>query len=128
MAQAALTYGSRAVADMMIEQLLAPGAPKSLRDEWHAVMSRTPPAGVAAAARALAGRPDSLPTLPQIDCPTLLVFGAQDALTPPALGEEMRERIVGARLAVIPGAGHLPPVEQPAAFAASLRGFLEQIA
>ncbi len=128
MAQAALTHGSRAVADMMIEQLMAPEAAKALRDEWHAVMSRTPPAGLAAAARALAGRPDSVPTLARIDCPTLLVFGEQDALTPPSLGEEMQKRIAGARLAVIPGAGHLPPVEQPDTFNAALRGFLEQIA
>lgn len=126
-ARTALEQGSRAVADLMIGSILAPGAAPALRDEWHAIMSSTPPAGVAAAARALAGRADSWATLPQIDVPTLVVSGESDALTPPDSMREIHARISGATFVSIANAGHLPPVEQPEAFNATLRSFLASL-
>ena len=54
----------------------------------------------------------------------LIVVGREDALTPPPLSEAMAAKVPGAKLVVIDGAGHLPNLEQPAAFNAALRAFL----
>lgn len=124
LAQAVLRDGSRVAADAMIGKLFAPQAPGSLRTAWHALMSAAPPVGVAAAARALADRPDSGPTLGRIDVPTLLVFGMHDQITPPELARQMHAAIRGSRLELVPGAGHLPPVEQPDHFIQAIRTFL----
>lgn len=75
--------------------------------------------------QAILGRPDSRPDLPGIRVPTLVTVGEADVLTPPALSEEMAAAIPGARLAVLPGCGHLPPLEDPEATTALLAGWLE---
>lgn len=73
---------------------------------------------------AILGRPDSRPDLPGIRMPVLVAAGEEDVLTPPALAREMAEAIPGARLALLPGCGHLPPMEDPAAVTALLRAWL----
>ncbi|MFC7693206.1 alpha/beta fold hydrolase [Paeniroseomonas aquatica] len=73
---------------------------------------------------AILGRPDSGPDLPGLRLPTLVAVGEADALTPPALAAEIAAAIPGARLHRIPGCGHLPPLEAPAAVTALLRGWL----
>jgi pimeloyl-ACP methyl ester carboxylesterase len=60
-------------------------------------------------------RPDSRTDLVGIRCPTTVVVGESDQLTPPALAEEMASGIRGARLLIIPESGHLSPLEQPTA-------------
>jgi 3-oxoadipate enol-lactonase len=62
--------------------------------------------------------------LPRIRARTLVIAGAADAGTPPAMSEAIAHRIPGSQLAVIPGAAHLSAVEKPAEFAALVRGFL----
>jgi pimeloyl-ACP methyl ester carboxylesterase len=64
--------------------------------------------------------------LEAIHVPTLVVWGEDDVLTPRRLAEEWRDAIPGARLAVLPGAGHVPMVESPSAFVAALFDFLEE--
>ncbi|MFN6196529.1 MAG: alpha/beta fold hydrolase, partial [Planctomycetota bacterium] len=66
--------------------------------------------------------------LPAIAAPTLVVGGEHAAITPPAEAEAMAAAIPGARLAVVPGAGHMTPMEQPAAFAAALAAFWDALA
>jgi 3-oxoadipate enol-lactonase len=124
LAQAVQRDGSRAAADAMIDNLLSPDESPELKRRWHALMSATPPVGVAAAARALATREDFFPTLPRIDVPTLVVAGAQDAITPPEGLREVHERIPGSEFEIIANAGHLPPVERPEEFVRRLREFL----
>jgi len=63
--------------------------------------------------QAIIERPDSRPTLAQIQVPTLVVVGAQDQLTPPAEAELMHQGIQGSRLVVLDDCGHLPPLELP---------------
>jgi len=126
-AQTALRDGSAAVVDAMLPSLFGPAIPDDLRRRWRDIMARTPPLGVAAAARALAYRPDSRPTLPQIDVPTLVVAGDADKLTPLEQLEEIHRGIPGSRLVVISQAGHVPPIEQPRAFNAELRRFLDEL-
>ncbi len=62
--------------------------------------------------------------LHRIRVSTLLIWGANDGIVTPQYGEAYRNLIPGARLAVIPRAGHLPHIEQPQAFLAELRKFL----
>jgi pimeloyl-ACP methyl ester carboxylesterase len=63
--------------------------------------------------RALQQRPDQRDTLRTVRVPTLILCGEDDTLCPLETQEMMRDLISGARLAVIPGAGHLPILEQP---------------
>lgn len=126
-AQTALTVGSQAVVDAMIDQVFAKRFPQAAREEWRLRMGANPPAGVAAAARALATRADSYPTLAQIACPTLVVCGDEDEITAPDMLREMHAQIPGSQFELIPGAGHVPPVEQPEAFARALAGFLKRL-
>ncbi len=127
LAQTVLKDGSRAIADAMIPQLFSQTALQSARDQWHAAISQTSPVGVAAALRAMATRPDSTPTLAQIDCPTLIVVGQHDTITPPAVSEEMHRAIRGSRLEIILTAGHVPPIEQAGSFTGVLRQFIEEL-
>ncbi|MSP20462.1 MAG: alpha/beta fold hydrolase [Alphaproteobacteria bacterium] len=73
---------------------------------------------------AILARPDSRPDLPSIGIPTTVIVGADDQLTPRDRAEEMVEAIPGARLAVIPDAGHLSPLENPAAVTAAMQEWL----
>jgi pimeloyl-ACP methyl ester carboxylesterase len=65
--------------------------------------------------------------LHRIDVPTLLVWGAEDGLVPPAFGEAYRRLIPGSRLIVLPQAGHAPFDEQKDAFLAAFFDFVGEI-
>jgi pimeloyl-ACP methyl ester carboxylesterase len=73
---------------------------------------------------AIMSRPDSAPVLASIRCPTLLVVGREDALTPPQLAQEIASHIAGAKLEIVPDCGHLSTMEQPAAVNRALRAWL----
>lgn len=59
--------------------------------------------------------------------PALFLAGDQDIALPVALMQQTQSRVPGARSAIIPGAGHLSNIEQPAAFDAALLAFLDQV-
>ncbi|HEX9186208.1 MAG TPA: alpha/beta fold hydrolase [Vicinamibacteria bacterium] len=82
------------------------------------------PAAIASALHGLAARADSRETLPTIGVPALVLVGEEDVLTPPAESELLSAAIPRARLDVIPKAGHLANLENPAAVNAALRAFL----
>ena len=63
----------------------------------------------------MAQRPDSSPDLARWTAPTLVIAGEQDQLMPRAEMEKIAATVPGARLEVVPGAGHLPILEDPAA-------------
>jgi pimeloyl-ACP methyl ester carboxylesterase len=73
---------------------------------------------------ALMARGDNRPLLSGIRCPTLVLVGRQDVLTPLELSEEMAGAIPGARLQVIEDCGHLSTLEQPDAVNHALRAWL----
>ena len=73
---------------------------------------------------AIMGRPDSRPTLAAIDCPTLVLVGEQDELTPPERAAEMAHGIRGAQLVTVPECGHLSTLEQPRAVTRALLDWL----
>ena len=62
---------------------------------------------------AVMGRPDSRPTLAAIGCPTLVLVGEQDELTPPDRAVEMAHGIRGAQLVTVPECAHLSALERP---------------
>jgi pimeloyl-ACP methyl ester carboxylesterase len=62
---------------------------------------------------AIMSRPDSRPDLPKIKCPTLVLVGEGDQLTPLKLSEEIAGGIANSRLVVVPGSGHLSTLERP---------------
>jgi pimeloyl-ACP methyl ester carboxylesterase len=74
---------------------------------------------------AIMARPDSRPGLAAIRCPTLVMVGAGDEMTPPALSEEIAQGIPGARLAVVPDCGHLSTLERPEFVTGKLVEWLE---
>lgn len=74
--------------------------------------------------KAIMTRPDSQPLLPSIRCPTLVLVGEGDELTPPDLAREITAGIAGARLVVVPNCGHLSTIEQPEAVNAALGEWL----
>ncbi len=71
-------------------------------------------------------RPDSRADLARIRAPTWVAVGAGDQLTPPALAREIAAGIPGARLEVIEGCGHLPPMEAPGRTSALMRDWLNE--
>ncbi|MDT8329685.1 alpha/beta fold hydrolase [Roseomonas gilardii] len=73
---------------------------------------------------AILGRPDSRPGLGAIRVPALVAVGEADAMTPPALSEEIAAGIPGAALHRVPRSGHLPPLENPPVVNALMRDWL----
>ncbi|KQP33683.1 alpha/beta hydrolase [Methylobacterium sp. Leaf104] len=71
-------------------------------------------------------RRDGSETLRSLTCPLLVLCGASDAVTPPAMHREMAALAPGARLVIVPGAGHMTPIEQPEAVAEALRAWLRE--
>jgi 3-oxoadipate enol-lactonase len=123
--------GARPAADAMLLRLLSESTRLSrpdLVEHARAMMLRQPPNGIIGAQLGMAGRPDSTPLLPTINVPTLCIFGAEDVITPvEPEGRSMATAISGARLVVIPNAGHLSNLEQPEAFNAAVREFLAML-
>lgn len=75
---------------------------------------------------ALRDRTDSVPTLANIDCPTLVMCGDEDTLCPVEYHEMMAETIPNAHLRVIDNCGHLSSLEQPAVVSKELRQLFAQ--
>ncbi|MDX2169598.1 MAG: alpha/beta fold hydrolase [Deltaproteobacteria bacterium] len=69
-------------------------------------------------------RPDARPLLPTIDCPTLVLVGGEDELTPPPLSIDMAAAIRGARLVIVEACGHLSTLEAPPAVNRALADWL----
>jgi pimeloyl-ACP methyl ester carboxylesterase len=93
-----------------------------------ALVQAAPPAAVAWAERAMAGRPDSFDLLRNTDVPALVLVGEEDSLAPPPDAEAMAEALPRSNLVRIPEAGHLSAVEAPEQFNAAVREFLARLA
>jgi pimeloyl-ACP methyl ester carboxylesterase len=76
--------------------------------------------------KAIGTRPDGRASLASIHCPTVVVVGDEDMITPPELAREMAGAIPGSRLVVIPECGHLCTLERPDAVNAVLQTWCEQ--
>jgi pimeloyl-ACP methyl ester carboxylesterase len=120
--------GPGAVADQMLPKLLGETThttqPAVVERVKGLIMSNSP-AGISGALAAMMTRQESESLLGSIRCPALVIVGEEDALTPPALSEDMHRKIPGSILAKIPQAGHLANLEQPSRFNDALGQFLE---
>lgn len=123
-----LKEGPDFIASSMPEKLFAKRrleAGDPIVAETQTQIRRTHPEGIAAASRGLAARPDVTGLLGKIDVPTLVVVGAEDAISK---ADEMRQiaaAIPGARFVEVAGAGHMSPLEDPAAVNAAIEEFLK---
>ena len=128
--ETARQQGPGAIIESMLPRLLAPVTVAERPDilaQAGAIMQRTSLEGILGDLQALKERPDSTPDLPRIRVPTLVLAGAQDAIIPVKEMQDMHAAIPGSRIEVIPNAGHLLNLENPGAFNAALRRFLEQL-
>jgi pimeloyl-ACP methyl ester carboxylesterase len=121
--------GTEALARQMLPRLLAPEnfANATLAGRALAIMAVNPGAGMVGNLQAMRDRQDSRPLLAQISVPTLVIAGEADQFTPPSDGQAMADAIPGARMVVIPRAGHLSPLENPRAVNRTLRAFVERV-
>jgi 3-oxoadipate enol-lactonase len=129
-AQKAEREGASAIADDMTPLLLGETTIANRPDiveRVRAMAEASSPQGIAAAQRGMADRPDSIYMLAGVDCPSLIVVGAEDKIAGLAEAEALRNGIPGSRLQVIKAAGHLPNLEQPDEFNKALIEFLDRI-
>jgi pimeloyl-ACP methyl ester carboxylesterase len=127
-ARLAEEQGAGAIAEKMIPNLVAAGAPQALRDELRGLITANSTDGIAGALRGMAMRPDSTPDLSGITVPTLVIVGAQDALTPPEEARKIAAGVAGpSALVELPEVGHLANMEAPDAFGAAVEEFLDGI-
>jgi 3-oxoadipate enol-lactonase len=127
LAQRVRDAGTGVAVDALLPKLLSehtlreqPAVEGRLRQIMEGTLADT----VARALHGMAERPDATPLLGEIDVPTLVIAGEDDALIPPAEGRKLAEAIPGARLQLIAGAGHVPPMEAPDEFNRVLEEFL----
>jgi 3-oxoadipate enol-lactonase len=118
--------GMRGLADSRAEALLAAPANAAVRAEVVETMARIDPAAYALAARAV-WLADQREEAAAIACPTLVLCGSEDRITPPHLSEELKSLVPGAGMVEIAGAGHLANLEQPLVFNRVLRAFLSEV-
>ena len=111
--------GVRAIADEMLGKLLGDTSRRERPEvvaEVRRLIEANSQAGMEAAIYALMTRPDSTPDLLRIECPALIVVGAEDGITPVADAEALQRSIRGSELSILPGAGHVSNLEAPEEF------------
>lgn len=121
--QTIASAGASAYLDGSLPKLVAPAAGPAT----HALvrsLAGAQPGALTWALRALRDRPDRSAELAAIRCPTLVLRGADDQITPDAEMRRMAATIPGARFVEIAGSGHLPNLETPQAFNAAALDFL----
>ena len=87
--------------------------------EYNEVLSKSlnsDPIGVKGCLLAMQGRTDVTPYLSKIQIPALVICGEEDKFTPPVVMKKMAEMIKNSEFEIIPGAGHMSPVENPGFF------------
>jgi pimeloyl-ACP methyl ester carboxylesterase len=90
-----------------------PAHAEALSPAYLAMIERAGAGQLIVQNRAIMARTDQRPLLPRIACPTLVVVGQSDLLTPPEHAQEMAALIPGSRLELLPQCGHLLTWERP---------------
>ncbi len=126
-ARIAETQGTEAIADLQLQRLISEYTRQhhpEVEIRIRQMINAATPQGIAAASRGMAQRQDSTELLAGITCPTLVVVGEQDILTPPDEAQDYASKIPGVQFVVIPQVGHLSNLEQPEVFLSTISGFL----
>ena len=122
---AASRGGMRELAEARVGALMA-SEDRDIRADVIDTMGRIDPAAYRVGARAV-WQADQRERAAAICVPTLIICGDQDAITPPALSEELAALIPGARLHIMRGASHLANLDNPAEFNGAIDDFLSAI-
>lgn len=115
--------GMAGIATAMVPRLLAETTRREQPDLVDAVVrliESNSPVGIQAAIRAMRDRPDATSLLAGLTCPTTIICGEEDVVTPPGDAEALHHAVHGSRYIVVPRAGHLSNLENPMAFNAAL--------
>src|SRR5439155_6440052 len=112
----------RGLAAARVDVLLAQPADPAVRSEVVETMARIDPAAYRIGAEAV-WLADQRKRAADVRVPTLVLCGAEDRITPPALSEELAKLVPGARYELIDRAGHLSNMERAEAFNALVAGF-----
>ncbi len=130
LAEDVVRLGPELVANAMLPRLFAPKTTSRRPvwvDELRQTMLATNPEGIAAASRGMAQRCDARPLLPSIRIPSLVLVGEHDVISPPAEMRDIASAIPHSEFQIIPDAGHMAPLEQPAQTNAAICRFLAAI-
>jgi 3-oxoadipate enol-lactonase len=122
--------GVEAIASQMVPKLIGATSQKQRPDLLKRVRNLivpNRPQGIKAAIKAMMERSDSTPLLSRIKVPTLIVAGAEDTLIPPTEAEAMDRAVPASKYELMPFVGHLPNLEQSAAFDGLLSQFLQKL-
>ena len=126
-AEKALAEGMAGIADSMLPKMLTPETVSKRPDLVKRVrdmMLKTKPEGAAGALLGMAERDDHTSLLSQISCPTLILVGREDPITPVADSEKMHREIAGSCLVVLDNAAHVSNLERTDQFNDELLRFL----
>ncbi|MET9561438.1 MULTISPECIES: alpha/beta fold hydrolase [Streptomyces] len=127
MAERLLREGMGGYAEEVLYRMVAPYAPPEVAAHVHRMMTGTSAEGAAAALRGRAERPDYRELLTRVGVPALVVVGEDDGFTPVSDARAMHEALPDSVLDVVPGAAHMPNLEQPAHFNKSTTDFLTRL-
>jgi len=125
-----LREGMGILADSMLPRLVAPRTLESrpqIAERLRATILACDPRGAAAAALGMAERPDFTAELGDVRCPTLVLVGADDAISPREEMLSMAAEIPGCRFVSIEGSGHMTPMERPAEVNDAIAAFLTDL-
>ncbi len=127
MARHVQEWGAQRVAEAMLPKLFAEssiqaGLPAVV--QTAEVISATDPRAIAAAQIGMAERPDVTSRLPTISLQTMAIVGKEDQLTTPEEMRSMAAAMPNAAVTIVPGAGHMAPVEKPEAVAEAIAALL----
>jgi len=107
------------------QKFLNDPARAQLRRGWRRRMSSNHRVGIFRAARGVFTRKGVRDEIGQVRVPTLIMVGDQDVGVPLPNSQRLHDAIAGSQLVIIPGAGHVSTVEEPAAVNAAISEFLE---
>lgn len=121
--------GSKVMVEAMMPKLFAPNLPvgESIIEQVRRIILNTQPVGIIGTLKGMAVRPDSVPMLPNLKIPVLLLTGDQDQIIPAEKARTMASVIPRVTLTTIEHAGHMPMLEQPKATATAIRDFVGKV-
>lgn len=126
MARELVLEGRVPIAVAMQAGLLGPDATVSVQARLRTMIEGCRYETIVGALGGMRDRPDRTGVLGTIQVPSAVIVGEHDAVTPPAEAEQMVAELADAVLTVVPGSGHMSPIEQPATVNAALRALLER--
>lgn len=127
MAELVRREGAAVLPDKVLNKWLAPSTFENhpeIVEQVRSMIANNQAEGIARAQMAMAERKNSVPDLEQIKCPTLIVVGENDAITPLSEAEAMKAGIANSEFEIITGAGHLSNLENKVAFNQAIAKFM----